>query len=184
MGIRERFSNGADWPGDTKSLSANEVANCHCEVELTVPDRDSGASRGALSDANDPDMSARYSHAESYYEEVRNRSRDAEIGAVSGNSGFSTSDIETIYRHVFLDEHDLADGHRRFYPDYDMAQSWQRLRDGHDIQRHDLTLLHHELEESRLMADGISYEDAHAEVVRMGYDYDKEAREWHLGRGE
>lgn len=184
VGIRERFSNGADWPGDTKSLSANEVANCHCEVELTVPDRDSGASRGALSDANDPDMSARYSHAESYYEEVRNRSRDAEIGAVSGNSGFSTSDIETIYRHVFLDEHDLADGHRRFYPDYDMAQSWQRLRDGHDIQRHDLTLLHHELEESRLMADGISYEDAHAEVVRMGYDYEKEAREWHLGRGE
>ena len=38
VGIRERFSNGADWPGDTKSLSAGDVANCHCEVELTIPD--------------------------------------------------------------------------------------------------------------------------------------------------
>lgn len=40
VGIRERFSNGADWPGDTKSLSAGDVANCHCEVELTIPSRE------------------------------------------------------------------------------------------------------------------------------------------------
>lgn len=39
VGIDERFSNGADWPGDTKALSVSEVAYCHCEVELTVPDK-------------------------------------------------------------------------------------------------------------------------------------------------
>ena len=129
-------------------------------------------------------MSARTTHAESYYEEVRNRDSGAEINAISDSSGFSPLDVEVIYRHVFLDEHDLADGHHRFYPDYDMAQSWQRLRSGRDIQRHDLTLLHHELEEAKLMASGLSYEDAHAEAVRMGYDYAKEAKKWHSERGE
>lgn len=38
VGIRERFSNGADWPGDTSALGVDDVANCHCEVELTMPD--------------------------------------------------------------------------------------------------------------------------------------------------
>lgn len=39
VGIRERFSNGADWPGDSRVLGASDVANCHCEVELTIPGR-------------------------------------------------------------------------------------------------------------------------------------------------
>lgn len=38
VGIDERFSNGADWPGDTGALSVSEVAYCHCEVTLAVPD--------------------------------------------------------------------------------------------------------------------------------------------------
>lgn len=38
VGIDEAFSNGARWPGDTKSMTANEVANCHCELELTIMD--------------------------------------------------------------------------------------------------------------------------------------------------
>ena len=61
---------------------------------------------------------------------------------------------KTVYRHVFIEEHDLMDGHHRFVPDYDMAQSWQRLRSGKGVQKHDLTLLLHEYEESKLMATG------------------------------
>lgn len=38
VAIDGRFSNGALWPGDTAALSADEVANCHCELELTVID--------------------------------------------------------------------------------------------------------------------------------------------------
>lgn len=38
VGIDELFSNGADWPGDTARLSVAEVAYCHCEVTLTIPD--------------------------------------------------------------------------------------------------------------------------------------------------
>ena len=32
-----RFSNGAEWPGDTGALNANEIVNCRCEVEITIP---------------------------------------------------------------------------------------------------------------------------------------------------
>lgn len=33
--VREKFSNGADWPGDPV-LGADGVANCHCSVEVTM----------------------------------------------------------------------------------------------------------------------------------------------------
>ena len=32
-----RFSNGAEWPGDTGALNANESVNCRCEVEIAIP---------------------------------------------------------------------------------------------------------------------------------------------------
>lgn len=32
----EPFSNGAMWPGDMDALSVEEVANCQCELEITV----------------------------------------------------------------------------------------------------------------------------------------------------
>lgn len=35
VAIDERFSNGADWPGDS-ALGADEVAGCQCGVEITV----------------------------------------------------------------------------------------------------------------------------------------------------
>lgn len=34
VGINEKFSNGADWPGDP-SLGAEQVANCGCGVDIT-----------------------------------------------------------------------------------------------------------------------------------------------------
>lgn len=33
----EAFSNGAQWPGDIDNLSVEEVANCHCVMEVTIP---------------------------------------------------------------------------------------------------------------------------------------------------
>ena len=34
----ERFSNGAQWPGDIDALGVEEVANCQCILEITVMD--------------------------------------------------------------------------------------------------------------------------------------------------
>lgn len=36
VGIDEKFSNGARYPGDWGALKASEVANCHCTVEVSV----------------------------------------------------------------------------------------------------------------------------------------------------
>lgn len=32
----DRFSNGAAWPGDTSALDADEIANCNCEIEVSI----------------------------------------------------------------------------------------------------------------------------------------------------
>ena len=31
------FSNGADWPGDAGALDVADIANCQCQVEITIP---------------------------------------------------------------------------------------------------------------------------------------------------
>lgn len=41
----------------------------------------------------------------------------------------------------------MSGGYKRFVPDFYMAQSWQRLIEGNNIQHHDLLLLDHELYE-------------------------------------
>lgn len=141
-----------------------------------------GADSGALNDENDPYMTKREAHAKSYYEEVRNRNEDTEVSAVAENSGIERSKVLEAYRHVFIDEHELDDGVRRFDPNYDMAQSWQRLRSGKGIKKHDLTLIMHESTEAEFMSQGMSYNDAHKKACEMGYDYAKELRDWMRGK--
>lgn len=38
VAVSAKFSNGADWPGDSRALDAADVANCNCTVEITIPD--------------------------------------------------------------------------------------------------------------------------------------------------
>lgn len=94
-------------------------------------------------------------------------------------------DVSAIFDHIFINEHLLEDGSRhRFYPDYDMFLSWQRLRNGKNIQNHDLTLLQHELYESQLMKNNaLCYEEAHKLAEKM-YNYSKELREYMREKGK
>ncbi|MBQ6250181.1 MAG: hypothetical protein IJK57_00710 [Ruminococcus sp.] len=59
-----------------------------------------------------------------------------------------------------------------------MAQSWQRLIEGKNIQKHDITLLHHEKMESDLMKKGLSQLEAHR-ISEKKYNYAKESREYY-----
>ena len=59
--------------------------------------------------------------------------------------------ITKIFEHVFIKEHDLWDGRHTFTPDYDMAESFRRLREEKEIQEHDMILLKHEWLELSLM---------------------------------
>lgn len=133
----------------------------------------SGAKSGALTSKNDPEFKKREAFADLYYEEVLGRKREYEIDAVAQNSGFSVSDVSKIFAHVFELEHLFADGSiHKFVPDYDMAQSWIRLREGKNIQPHDMILLQHELMEAEIMGTDttIPYDPVHDEVSKK-YNY-------------
>lgn len=132
---------------------------------------------GAVSGALSPVSKEAQAHAEQYYESVRKMKTD--VKNISNNTGFSESDILQIKNHVFIAEHDLGgDIPERFYPNYAMAQSWQRLIDGKNIQKHDITLLHHEKMESDLMKKGLSQLKAHR-ISEKKYNYAKESREYY-----
>jgi hypothetical protein len=64
-----------------------------------------------------------------------------------------------------------------FAPDYMMAESWQRLMSGKP-EKHDITLLKHEIMEKKLMQSGMSQEMAHIETSKV-YSYLKEAGEFY-----
>jgi len=36
VGYHDTFSNGADWPGDTGALDADETCGCQCELEVSM----------------------------------------------------------------------------------------------------------------------------------------------------
>lgn len=146
----------------------------------------SGATSGAVYNyKNDPDGSKRYKIAEDLYSQTRNRDTEHEVKAVAKNSGMAKSDVRKIYDHIYINQHLFRDGTiHLFDPDYEMAQSWQRLRNNANIQPHDITLLKHELAEYNVMGESldIEYEAVHNEVVKT-YNYQKELIQYLKERG-
>ena len=154
------------------------------EKELTKSSKsgiiNSGANHGAYTNENDPDGKKREKSAEDFYKQILNRNRAFEIKTVAKNTGFTEKDIDKVFAHIFELEHLFNDGTvRKFDPDYYMQHSWVRLREGKNIQKHDITLLNHELAEAKIMGTGLDvvYEAAHAEVEKT-YNYTKELLEY------
>ena len=131
---------------------------------------------GALSGALNPDSAEASKHAFQYYESVRKMKHDCE--AISKRTGYSISFVEDVKNHLFLTKHDLGSGELEyFFPDYEIAQSWQRLMDSNmDIQPHDIILLEHEHAEYVFMQQGMSQAQAH-ELAEERYNYEKALRE-------
>lgn len=131
---------------------------------------------GAVSGARNPYSDAANKHAERYYGLVRSMTTD--VKKIAETTGYSEQEIQGIKNYIFIDEHDLGDqGVRQFDPDYMMGESWRRLIEGKPEQ-HDLTLIHHEILEKKLMQEGMSQEKAHIKASAK-YNYDKEAREFY-----
>ena len=139
---------------------------CRCAIMYReVGRRQSGALNGALK----PDSPRAEEHAHRYYGLVRSMKTDCQ--RIASNTGFREQDIKRIKAHVFYNEHELYDGERaQFYPSYHMAQSWQRLIEGREIQPQDIVLLNHEFLESVVEAQGLNAEKAHA-IAELVYNY-------------
>ena len=145
--------------------------------------KQNGAIHGAWNDKNDPYQEKRDEHAKKFYEAVRNRDVNIEVFTISKNTNFSEEDVRKIYNHIFINEHVLENGLRRFDPSYDMAESWRRLREGKNILKHDIVMMYHELTELTLMEQGMSYREAHNETDKI-YNYLKELKKWQKKRGD
>lgn len=167
---------------DVKKMMPGENAppmhpNCRCSVAAHMDDEEyekwlekqsksiakSGGNdtirSGAISGALNPNSKEADEHANRYYESVRHMTNDTV--RIAKNTGWKQSAIEQIKNYVFVEEHDLIEGHKRFTPSYDMAQSWQRLIDGKIIKEQDWVLLKHEYLEMKLVEKGMTQDEAH-----------------------
>ena len=155
-------------------------ANCRCTYLPVVESKNKnyGAKSGALTSKNDSDFKKRDKHAETYYRSVRRRSKAIEISTIANNTGFEPKTIEKVYNHIFINKYDLDQGYENFAPDYDMSESWRRLREGKNIQEHDLIMIKHERLEYELMNKyNKKYEEAH-KLTEKKYNYYKALKEY------
>ena len=136
---------------------------------------------GALNSINDEKGTKRKEHAEKYYAFIRNSDRNLNIKAMVENTGVDKEIVESAYSHVFETKHNLSAGYTYFDPSYDMAQSWQRMRNGTGIRPYDIILLKHENLESKIWKEHPTwtYDQAHAEANKT-YDYWSAKMEWEM----
>lgn len=118
-------------------------------------------------------------HAYLTYDKIKNSNQELEKRKIYSNIGkfkemkdFTKEDVDIAFNHVFNDIHILKDGESLFHPEVNMAESWERLINGRDIQSHDLILLKHErLEHDYMYVRGnMDYDTAHAKTDKT-YNY-------------
>lgn len=134
----------------------------------------SGGISGAISD---PFSKEALEHAEKFYEEIRHRKDDIE--KIAKFTGYTSGQILNVKNYLFMDEHILSDGIRRFDPCFEIAETWQRLSDMQEyVQPHDLLLIPHERMERTLVDAGMSQHEAHLETCKI-YNYPKETEKFY-----
>lgn len=135
----------------------------------------SGGISGAISD---PFSERADAHAKMFYEEIRHNHSD--VGKIAKNTGLPIEDVLHVKNFLFIDVHLLEDGEiKRFDGSFPIAESWRRLAfEPKLIQKHDITLLHHEIYERKLMAQGLSQKEAHEKASKK-YNYPKEVEEFY-----
>lgn len=133
----------------------------------------SGAVSGALNDANDPMHKKRNAHATKYYESIRNSKPQPIVNKIAKSTGMNKEKVSNAIDHLFFKEYNLNNEYSHFDEDYYIAESIRRLREGKNIQKHDLILIEHENYEYYLMNEiGLNYKEAH-KIAESKYNYSK-----------
>ncbi|MGO5814610.1 minor capsid protein, partial [Staphylococcus aureus] len=126
---------------------------------------------GALNNKSDEYGIKRNRHAQIYYNSVRNRDKQIEISKIAKNTNINKNTIQRVYEHIFENKYLLESGFKQFDPDFYMAQSWQRLREGKNIKKMDIIMLKHEALEHYLMNKyNLNYIEAH-KLTEIKYNY-------------
>lgn len=164
--------------GDRKSYyTESEIISCSTRRNIdSVAYNICGALvYGAITDPNSTEANR---HAEMYYNEIRAMKTDVE--RIAKNTGYPVETIQKIKNYLFMDEHSLDGGVKKFSPCLEIAQSWQRLmsKDKKDIRPHDYILISHEICESNLVKRGMCQDEAHIEASKH-YNYAKAAGQYY-----
>ncbi|MCF1843913.1 hypothetical protein LZE20_08415, partial [Lactobacillus jensenii] len=120
--------------------------------------------------------------AKALYLEFAQRDKNSNIEKIANAANLSSKDAEKIYNHIFIDKHltkDLDGTSKMAYfdPNFSMAQSFQRIFNGQELEERDKIMLKHELYESKLMTANskLPYIEAHA-LANKKYNYEKLTR--------
>lgn len=168
-GLRQHNDRTQVYGYDRSKSSKTVWAERKAKSGLDNGSRSGIMNTGVISGALNPYSKEAEKHAVQYYESVRHMTTDTQ--KISAATGISRDKIDKIKNHVFITEHDLLTGHKRFDPSYDMAQSWQRLING-DFKEQDIVLQKHEYAELRYMEKGYSQNEAHI-LASKKYNYAK-----------
>ena len=160
------------WSKKWKDIEKNDKIKERIELSK-ITYQISGGISGAITDVDSP-RARKY--AESEYGSIRKRKVD--IKRIAKNTGYSEKQIEEIKNYLFIYKHDLGDGEtRRFDPSFEIAQSWNRLIRG-NAEKHDFTLIKHEIYEKQLISKGLNQDEAH-KIASIKYNYRKESSEYY-----
>lgn len=192
------FPDGSEASAPGQSGVAAQDCNCHCRAvrkimndeefykatgrhfddkTFDISDKNVIIKSGAKSGALDPESDKAFDHADRYYKSVRRMTTD--VKRISQNTGFSKKDINAVKNFIFIEKHDLGGSEKEYFaPSYEMAQTWQRLIDGKNIQQHDLTLIKHELMERELISKGMTQDEAHR-LTSEKYNYKEECEKYY-----
>ena len=144
----------------------------------------SGAVLGAYNNKNDPFGTKRFEHAVRYYVAMRNSKKADIVSAISKNTGIDDASVSRFFDHLLLNKYELDDEIKTFDPDYYIAESIRRLREGKGIQPHDLLLVRHEALEFDLMNNkGLTYAEAHR-IANETFNYQEALNKWLDEQGE
>ncbi|MFI9272632.1 RHS repeat domain-containing protein [Kitasatospora sp. NPDC052896] len=112
--------------------------------------------------------------ADHAYNRIRSDPQLESVTQTAAPHGFSSSDIEQIYSHLFIEEHELDNGLMRFDANPRIARAWERLQDGVPHPT-DIELLRHEIYESSWMRDNgnQNYVMAHQATLDAGFAWDE-----------
>lgn len=122
--------------------------------------------------------------AEDLYDQFRRRN---DCATVARNTGFSIEQVQIVKYYIFFERHYNKLGEfERFFPSYDMAESWRRLSEkkGNGIKPHDMTLLRHELYEIALLLNDSTLSQAQAhELANNVHNYQLESDRYYTSIG-
>lgn len=175
LGVKgaKEWSKDGDWQQHMRGWQGFENPKSRLQKNKAL-----GAITGALNNKNDPTHEKRDAHADKFYEARRQNGMRAFVDKIHTNTGYPKKRLESIYKHVFINEYDLYDGKHRFYASYEMSQSFQRLLEGTNIQKHDLVMLRHEHLELAIMTKlGYNYDKAHT-LTDTKHNYAIAEKEW------